>query len=106
MLFEVAIRTPLRRLFTYECEHLLKQGMRVRVPFRSREVVGFVWKETQTSPKGLKKILEVCDDVPFFDEKNLKFFERASQYYGISLGDLLAGSLPKKIQLGGRALEL
>ncbi|MDB5036617.1 MAG: primosomal replication factor [Bacteriovoracaceae bacterium] len=106
MLYEVAIRTPLRRLFTYESDERLEQGMRVRVPFRSREMVGFVWGKTENKPKGLKKILSVCDEHPFFDEQTLRFYERAAQYYGISLGELLAGALPKKIQLGEKSLDL
>lgn len=100
MLFEVAIRSPLRRLFTYESDEPLAQGLRVRVPFRSRELVGFVWRETHERPKGLKRIAAVCDEQPFFDELTLKFYERAAQYYGISLGDLLASSMPKKVQEG------
>jgi primosomal protein N' (replication factor Y) len=103
MLFEVAVRSPLRRLFTYESDENLQQGVRVRVPFRSREVVGVVWRETQVSPKGLKKIIRACDDVPFFDASTLKFYERSAQYYGISLGELLAGTMPKKIQEGEQA---
>jgi primosomal protein N' (replication factor Y) len=100
MLYEIAVRSPLRKLFTYESDAPLEQGVRVLVPFRSREVLGFVWKETGEVPRGLKKVSKVCDPVPFFDPLTLKFYERSAQYYGISLGDLLAGSLPKKIQAG------
>jgi len=100
MLVEVALRTPLRKLFTYKSEKPLEKGTRVKVQFRSREVVGFVWNETNEEPKGLKDILEVCDEAPFFDKRTLDFYERASNYYGISLGELLANSLPKKVRDG------
>ncbi|MBN8555917.1 MAG: primosomal protein N' [Deltaproteobacteria bacterium] len=100
MLFEVAVRSPLRKLFTYEGDRALSKGVRVKIPFGSRELIGFVWREAEKSPEGLKKILEVFDEESLFDEKTLQFYERASQYYGISLGELLATSLPKKIRDG------
>ena len=89
MLYEVAVRTSLRRLFTYESDRPLERGTRVMVPFRSREVVGFVWNEATETPKGLKKIASVCDDGPLFDSRTLDFYQKAAQYYGTSLGDLL-----------------
>jgi len=104
MLFEIAVRSPLRKLFTYQSDKPLEKGMRVKVPFGSREVVGFVWNETQEEPKGLKEIIEVYDEAPFFDQKTLRFYERACAYYGISLGELLASSLPKKVR-DGKALK-
>jgi len=104
MLFEVAVRTPLRKLFTYKSTEELQKGMRVKVPFRSREVMGFVWNKATEEPKGLKEIAEVFDEDPFFDEKTLLFYERAANYYGISLGELLASSLPKKVR-EGKALK-
>jgi len=104
MLFEVAVRTPLRKLFTYQSDQPLERGMRVKVPFRSREVMGFVWGEAQEEPKGLKKIAEVFDEEPFFDEKTLIFYEKAAAYYGISLGELLSSALPKKVR-EGKALK-
>lgn len=100
MLFEVAIKSPLRKLFTYESDIPLSRGIRVKVPFGSREVVGIVWNQTDVQPKGLKKISKVLDETPFFDPRSLQFYEKASQYYGISLGELLSNSVPKAIQDG------
>jgi primosomal protein N' (replication factor Y) len=100
VLYEVAVRTPLRKLFTYESDVVLARGTRVKVPFRSREVVGFIWREAKEKPKGLKAVSEVFEEEAFFDEKTLLFYERAANYYGISLGELLASSLPKKVRDG------
>lgn len=100
MLFEIAVRSPLRRLFTYESDSPLPKGVRVRVPFGSREITGFVWKEAHTKPEGLKKIAAVLDEHPLFEERTLDFFERSAQYYAISLGDLLSSALPKAVREG------
>lgn len=78
----------------------------MRIPFRSREILGFVWSEAKEAPKGLKKITKVCDETSLFDVRTLQFYERAAAYYGLSLGDLLSLSLPKKIQEGAAPLDL
>lgn len=100
MLFEIALRTPLRKLFTYESDRPLAKGVRVRVPFRSKEVTGFVWRPTDAAPSGLKQIASVLDENPLIDDRTIDFFERSAQYYGISLGDLLASALPKAVRDG------
>lgn len=100
-LYEVAIKTPVRRLFTYESSEPLTKGARVLVPFRTRERVGIVWSETSVRPDGLRKIEKKIDSSPIFDEQCLKFYQQAAEYYGISLGELLSASIPKKIRDGG-----
>ena len=100
LLYEIAIKTPLRKLFTYESDQELLPGSRVRVPFRSQTKVGFVWKASQDRPKGLKKVSELLDEKPLFDEASLKFYEQAANYYGISVGEILNASVPKKIREG------
>lgn len=99
-LYEIAIKSPLRRLFTYESAEPLQAGSRVWVPFRNRERLGFVWKETNEVPKGLKSVLRKLDSAPLFNEATLEFYRQAADYYGISLGELLNLSVPKKIQEG------
>lgn len=105
MLYEIAIKSPLRRLFTYESDQKLQKGSRVRVPFRSSEKVGFVWSEATERPKGLKSVIGAIDEQPLYDSLNLKFYDLASRYYGISVGELLHASLPKKLRDGGEIPE-
>lgn len=100
MLYEVAVPSPLRKLFTYESDQVLTQGLRVRIPFRSREMVGIVWRTTENTPRGLKPILHVYDEKPLLNPRTLHFFEKAAEYYGISLGELLAGALPESLLKG------
>jgi primosomal protein N' (replication factor Y) len=101
MLVSVAVKSVLRKLLTYEAPHALERGVRVRVPFRSRELMGVVWGPSDERPTGTKSILQVLDEKPFFDAETLQFYEKAAQYYGLSLGELLGASVPKKIQDGG-----
>lgn len=104
-LYEIAIRSPLRRLFTYESDGPLQPGTRVSVPFRKQKRVGIVWGKTQETPKGLRSIDSVLDEGPLFDARTLEFYHQSAQYYGLSLGDLLSFSLPKKIREGAPLLE-
>lgn len=100
MLYQVAIKTPLRKLFTYDSEKELPRGARVKVPFRNQEKIGFVMKPAQQAPKGLKSIIELIDESPLFDESAVQFYEWAATYYGISVGELLSSSMPKQIRDG------
>jgi len=101
MLLEVAVKSPVRRLFTYESDRPVERGSRVRVPFRTGEKWGIVWREASAPPpKGLKKIAAQIDEAPLFSESSLQFYEMAANYYGISLGELLSSSVPKSIRDG------
>ncbi len=99
MLYEIAVKSPLRKLFTYESDQVLTKGMRVRVPFRSREVPGIVWGVTEQSPKGLKSIVAVEDSAPILPQEALLFYERLAAYYGLSIGELLASALPESLSV-------
>jgi primosomal protein N' (replication factor Y) len=56
-------------------------GWRVLVPFGSRKVEGFVIGCKAESTEGLKPILDVLDDYPWFNDNMLKTAEWLSQYY-------------------------
>lgn len=70
---------PIDRPFDYaipkKVEVLAEPGMRVKVPFGSRKVLGFITKIKETSefdPKRLKPIHELMDVVPVLNEELLK----------------------------------
>ena len=70
---------PIDRPFDYaipkEVEVLAEPGMRVKVPFGNRKVLGFITKIKETSefdPKRLKPIHELMDVVPVLNEELLK----------------------------------
>ncbi|WP_142826597.1 primosomal protein N' [Planococcus soli] len=70
---------PIDRPFDYaipkNVEVLAEPGMRVKVPFGNRKVLGFITKIKETSefdPKRLKPIHELMDVVPVLNEELLK----------------------------------
>ena len=107
----VALDTPLRRLFDYlpaapSAGVDPVPGMRVRVPFGRRRLVGIVVSAADTSevaPERLKPILEVLDPTPVLDEPALELLHWAAQYYHHPAGEVLTGALPKALRLGAPA---
>ncbi len=101
--------TPLRRLFDYLPADLpegaagLRPGMRVRVPFGRRRLVGVLMEAADSShlpPERLKPILEVLDASPALEASALGLIQWAAEYYHHPVGQVLATALPKLMRLG------
>lgn len=105
-ILKIAIPTPLRRTFDYlpHADNIVwEKGQRVRVPFGRRTVVGVVIaiESESTFPRDkLKTIEALIDDVPLLDAKLLSLYHFASEYYQHPIGDVILGTLPKKIRAG------
>ena len=108
-MFRVALDTPLRRLFDYlppdlpEAAAGLRPGMRVRVPFGRRRLVGVVMEVGDSSelpPERLRPILEVLDAAPALEASALELIRWAAEYYHHPVGQVLATALPKLMRLG------
>ena len=108
-MFRVALDTPLRRLFDYLPPDLpqgaaeLRPGMRVRVPFGRRRLVGVVMEVGDSSElpaERLKPILEVLDAAPALEASALELIRWAAEYYHHPVGQVLAAGLPKLMRLG------
>ncbi|MBR9926901.1 MAG: primosomal protein N' [Gammaproteobacteria bacterium] len=104
---KVALPSPLRRLFDYlpirqppACGWQV--GLRVRVPFGRREVVGVVAELANGSElphEKLRAISEVLDDAPLpNDWQWLCHF--AARYYQHSLGDTMQLAMPARLRQG------
>lgn len=72
----------------------IKIGWRVLVPFGNRKVEGFVVGLTTESTEGLKAILDILDEYPWFDDNMLKTATWISQYYLCSLGEAMRLFIP------------
>ena len=102
---------PLRRLFDYLAPQgieapALTAGMRVRVPFGRRRLVGVLIEVTDhsaVSPGKLKPALEVIDRESVFDGHLLKFLLWAAEYYHHPVGEVLAAALPVALREGAAA---
>lgn len=107
----VAIPSPLRRLFDYRpCaqspEHGWQPGLRVRVSFGNRQVVGIVieCRDHSDVPDNKLKDIDECLDSRPLPSDWLWLCQFATRYYQHALGDTLHHALPARLRQG-QALE-
>jgi primosomal protein N' (replication factor Y) (superfamily II helicase) len=102
-ILQVAIATPLRRLFDYlpTDKADLKSyqpGVRVSIPFgRRKDVIGIIVNVSNISElpfNKLKKINSVIDESPLIDTNHLDFLVWASKYYHYAIGEVIFSALP------------
>ncbi|MDD5476098.1 MAG: hypothetical protein PHU03_06250, partial [Syntrophales bacterium] len=107
MFVNVAIHAGSGDIFTYSVpegmEALVCPGKRVLVPFGRRRVTGSIVEIIdKSSRKDLKNIIEMLDEEPLFEERDLAFFLWASRYYLYPLGKALNGILPSGLDVKSR----
>jgi primosomal protein N' (replication factor Y) len=107
-IWRVALATPLRRLFDYlppldwEGGEPMA-GIRVRVPFGARSLVGIVIEASHGSDIAahkLKRVTEVLDTTPIFSAPMLEFCQFVSRYYHHALGEVMMMALPTRLRQG------
>lgn len=105
--YQVAVPSPLRRTFDYlppRAESLPATiGVRVRVPFGSRRVIGIVTAivaESEVPQDKLRPIESVLDETPLFAEPLLQLLLWAAGYYQHPIGEVLAAALPGRLRAG------
>lgn len=103
----VAVNTPLRRQFDYlspaNFEAALIPGMRVRVSFGKRELIGLILSihnESELDHDELKTVVEVIDEAAAIDEHLLKICHWAAAYYHYPIGQVLYHVLPAHARKG------
>jgi len=106
-ILQVSIPCPLRLNFDYLSDHSTtcwQAGLRVRVPFGSRELIGIIINATkidsETETSKLKTIMECLDEQPLLPPELLSLGHWLSNYYHHPLGDCFQTMLPKKIRQG------
>jgi primosomal protein N' (replication factor Y) len=110
MLVSVAVPTPLRREFDYLLPTVegppIGAGMRVRVSFGKRPIVGIVTGaprvESSVDERDYKTLEEVLDAQPLLPPETMALCRFASDYYQHSLGEVLATALPGPLRRGGK----
>ena len=108
MILQIALDTPLRRVFDYlppeqPLRDSLRPGVRVRVPFGRRQIVGILLATATGSaldPAKLKHALAVLDVVPVFDPVTFDLLRWAADYYHHPVGEVLAAALPASLREG------
>lgn len=73
-------------------------GYRVIIPFGKDHRVGIVVSTAKSTDLNveIKEITEVLDQYPLIDSQHLIFLKKLSQYYQISLNELVLASIPKE----------
>ncbi len=107
----MAIPGPLRRIFDYlppsGCSPAqLHPGMRLRVPFGRRFLVGVlldVADHSDIAEKKLRRAEALLDNQPLLPQELLALMRWASSYYQHSIGEVILGSLPTLLRQGQAA---
>ncbi|WP_158771610.1 primosomal protein N' [Paraglaciecola sp. L1A13] len=100
----VAVPVPKRQFFEYHHTSALEPGIRVRVPFGPRQLIGVVLDTTEHSQwqsNKIKAIIEVLDSESIFSPVQLKLCQWLSQYYQHPIGDVLHSAMPVSLRKGG-----
>lgn len=111
LILQIALDTPLRRVFDYLCPAdvsaaAISLGVRVRVPFGRRHLVGVVVgtaAESAVAATKLKPATEILDQRPVFDPGTFELLRWAADYYHHPLGEVIAAALPVSLRAGQAA---
>ena len=107
----IALPSPLRRLFDYRAPAQIaatawQPGVRVRVPFGRREMIGILVEtasRTHVPVDKIKEALELLDEQPLLPPSMLRLCMWTAQYYQHSLGDTFSWALPTLLRQGEAA---
>ncbi|MFK7994908.1 MAG: primosomal protein N' [Granulosicoccus sp.] len=104
-LVQVAIPTPLFRVFDYQWKsnQAIVRGARVSVPFGRRQVIGVVLGALQHSEvpaNKLRAVQRIHDVEPLIPKDLMDLLDWASRYYHHPLGEVLASALPGLLRKG------
>ena len=110
-IIQVALPSPLRRLFDYRAPagtdgSGLQTGLRVRVPFGNRQMIGLIAGITDQSsvPANKLKHAELLDHTPLLPDSLWKLCRWTASYYQHGLGDTLSSALPVLLRQGEPAI--
>ncbi|HET8552257.1 MAG TPA: primosomal protein N' [Gammaproteobacteria bacterium] len=107
-ILRVGVPSPLFRYFDYlapagMAADALTPGMRLRVPFGRRRVVGILAELADSSdlpPSKLRRAHVALDEAPLIPAELLAFGRWAADYYRHPPGEVLTGLLPKPLRDG------
>ncbi|WP_062379240.1 primosomal protein N' [Pseudomonas abietaniphila] len=107
-ILRLALPSPLRRLFDYRApddvaRSALQPGMRLRVPFGRREMIGIlveVADHSEVPADKLKPVIALLDQEAPLPPALFKLCLWTAQYYQHSLGDTLSWALPVLLRQG------
>lgn len=109
-ILNIALPTPLPQTFDYLAGSLVKwqtlaKGVRIRVPFHKKEMIGVYVGAKETSevpPDKLKPVIDVLDEEPIFTPDVYDLCEWAAHYYHYPLGEVFAAAMPTLLRKGAK----
>lgn len=104
-LVDVALPVPLLRTFTYRLPNgaSAPPGVRVRVPFGARAMVGVVLGPGDPVTAKLRDVTAVLDAAPILTAQELAFARWLADYYLAPMGDAVSLLLPPRMADGEEA---
>ena len=108
-MIRVALPVPMSRLFDYQLPPALgpvEVGVRVRVPFANRLLIGVVVGvdvESEIAPDKVKSVSAVLDEQPLLPPPIWDLLHFAANYYHHPLGEVLAQGMPAALRKGDPA---
>ncbi len=109
MILQVALDTPLRRVFDYlpparsATEAAPRPGVRISVPFGRQRLIGILVGVVSKSTLPLSKLKaahEILDEQPVFDSVTFELLRWAADYYHHPIGEVYAAALPASLRGG------
>jgi primosomal protein N' (replication factor Y) (superfamily II helicase) len=116
MFFQIAIDTPLRRVFDYlppiqpngEPAKAPPLGVRVRVPFGRQRLIGIlvgIVTHSAVASTKLRAVTEILDERPVYDAVTFDLLRWAAEYYHHPVGEVYAAALPINLRSGQAAAD-
>jgi primosomal protein N' (replication factor Y) len=106
---DVAVPLPVEGTFSYlipqELLESAKIGVRLQVPFKNRELTGYLvgLRPLKDEPHKLKPLIRILDQEPVLPQSILDLAKWIADYYGCSWGEAIENSLPKWVKYGKKA---
>src|SRR5437870_11115225 len=99
MYADIAVCLPLARTFIYKLTTPVETGCRVVVPFRKRDVEGFVVGFRKDAPPDIEvhEIGSVLDAIPLLRPDVFNLCRWVADYYATPIGEVLKAALPPGI---------
>ena len=106
LIAHVALPVPLYQLYDYNLTKPAQIGMRVKVPFGTRNAIGIIVKidqQTNIDIKSLKNITTIIDSEPLFTPDIWQLLNWAASYYHYPIGEVLFHAMPVLLRQGREA---
>ncbi len=107
---EIILPLPLEGTFTYaiplEFDSTISIGSRVVVSFGKKKIyTGIVFAVHNNAPSHFqpKELLDVLDENPIVNDKQLQFFQWIAKYYICSPGEVINAALPAALKLSSES---